>query len=895
MPAQSTASTDLKSWLNSSLRLGLVLPLGLLVLVLFLVLVVLVNLSNRASQDSFERQAEVEVLEMASLLAGQLEQELMAVKNLGELLTNQARQHFSQPLNNQNDPLEDIRESSQGVLYSEDRNTAALFFSARQERSLEKDHDQLQRLRGLAPLLKDIHASHKLISQVYINTPTTETLIYPWLDAPEQLPPDLDVREFPFYYLADTTHNPDHAPVWIDTYFDPAGQGWVLTLSLPVVVEGEVVAIAGLDLTLDALVNRMMDSSPPWKGYTLLMAADGTLLAFPPESEEHWGLTLRRARSSSNEETLNILLRQDLRSQLDPLRQDASGLIPLPLRGEEVLLSWSTLEVNGWKLLLVAPREAVFAARQQLLEDYRLLLWLGAACLFLSSVLFVFLSSRRDQRILARFRQEVRLASPVQADQEASRSPPAEDFLQQIPGPLLIGQFDSQEKLVSCNTTFEQFAKTSRSELKGQLLAPLLGLGSLPAGNGMEELELNDDQDKSKTWWLSVSRHDDLSGFVFLMDLTRYSLTQQQLRSERERARQAAKMKAEFSQAVIREANSLLGELHQATRQMANLEKSETCRNKITGVQRLLDDLRDMSDEGELPDDREAEQQPLNLQSWLAESKAAVDAELAQRQGSLQLQLAEDLPAEIMGDRRRMTRLLRHLLRQTLQLTSEGDLHLQLSWLPDSSSLAVVLSDEGGSLSAEERIKRFQASTPLGSNYEPAAGGLGMGPLLTRQLIQELKGNLAVNSRPDGGLQLCLELPVTAVLEKQPLARILVVDDGPVNSMLASSVLEKSGYQVDVANSGRAALELGQKQDYDLVLMDIFMPEMDGLETTRHWRQLPGTNARIPLIALTANALENDRNYYIAEGMDDYLPKPYRPAELRSRVDYWLNNKRGQV
>jgi CheY-like chemotaxis protein len=168
-----------------------------------------------------------------------------------------------------------------------------------------------------------------------------------------------------------------------------------------------------------------------------------------------------------------------------------------------------------------------------------------------------------------------------------------------------------------------------------------------------------------------------------------------------------------------------------------------------------------------------------------------------------------------------------------------------------------------------------------------------MGPLLTRQLVQELKGNLEASSRPEGGLQLRLELPVTAVIEQQPLARILVVDDGPVNSMLASSVLEKSGYEVEVANSGKRALELGLKQDYSLVLMDIFMPEMDGLEATRRWRQLPGKNAGIPLIALTANALESDRDYFIAEGMDDYLAKPYRPAELRSRVEYWLNKKRG--
>ena len=146
------------------------------------------------------------------------------------------------------------------------------------------------------------------------------------------------------------------------------------------------------------------------------------------------------------------------------------------------------------------------------------------------------------------------------------------------------------------------------------------------------------------------------------------------------------------------------------------------------------------------------------------------------------------------------------------------------------------------------------------------------------------------------GVQTCA-LPISSKLVGEPMfshlafGRILVVDDGPVNAMLASSVLEKSGYQVNVANSGAEALELGKEKIYDLVLMDIFMPDMDGLETTRLWRQLEGTNAKVPVIALTANALVEDRQRFLDQGMDDYLAKPYKPTELRELVLRWLQKK----
>ncbi|WP_163647563.1 response regulator [Modicisalibacter sp. 'Wilcox'] len=120
--------------------------------------------------------------------------------------------------------------------------------------------------------------------------------------------------------------------------------------------------------------------------------------------------------------------------------------------------------------------------------------------------------------------------------------------------------------------------------------------------------------------------------------------------------------------------------------------------------------------------------------------------------------------------------------------------------------------------------------------------------------------------------------------------RVLIVDDGPVNAALARRVLGAEGLQVDITADGEAALALMQQHDYALVFMDIFMPTLDGVETSRRWRALERERRAVPsiLIALTANASEADRQRFFAAGMDDYLAKPYRPQALVDRVHRWL-------
>ncbi len=160
---------------------------------------------------------------------------------------------------------------------------------------------------------------------------------------------------------------------------------------------------------------------------------------------------------------------------------------------------------------------------------------------------------------------------------------------------------------------------------------------------------------------------------------------------------------------------------------------------------------------------------------------------------------------------------------------------------------------------------------------------------MARRLIDELGGSYRqINLDDEQALEILLPMTWPG---KPTETRILVVDDGPVNAMLARTVLGRQGLLVDTASSGEEALAARGQHFYALVFMDIFMPGMDGVSVSQRWREqeaAAGSERRSVIIALTANASEADRERFFAAGLDDYLGKPYRPQALIDKVSMWL-------
>jgi CheY-like chemotaxis protein len=246
-----------------------------------------------------------------------------------------------------------------------------------------------------------------------------------------------------------------------------------------------------------------------------------------------------------------------------------------------------------------------------------------------------------------------------------------------------------------------------------------------------------------------------------------------------------------------------------------------------------------------------------------------------------------------------------NMLSNAVKFTDRGGVTLRLSITPVGQGQAVVrceTEDTGIGISAEDLPRLFQPFTQVTGNGA-RCGGSGLGLAICKKLAGLMDGQMEVESEPGRGSKFVLSVPFAlahgagkAEAREKPFsetsrtpagARVLVVEDNVVNRKLVQRMLEKLGCAVKLAEDGAQALEVAAGQEFDLVLMDWQMPGMDGLETTRRLKRLWSADRQVPVVALTASAMEGDRVACLEAGMSDYLTKPLGMAELAGVLERW--------
>jgi CheY-like chemotaxis protein len=212
----------------------------------------------------------------------------------------------------------------------------------------------------------------------------------------------------------------------------------------------------------------------------------------------------------------------------------------------------------------------------------------------------------------------------------------------------------------------------------------------------------------------------------------------------------------------------------------------------------------------------------------------------------------------------------------------------------------LCVTDTGIGIPAQALPSLFDHFTQADTSTSRRYGGSGLGLAICRQLVDLMGGHIDVTSEPGQGSEFRVTLTLRRIdVEAQPEAarpeparadrgrplRILVAEDNQVNQMLMVAMLGQMGHFCDVVANGREALQQIRSTPYDLVLMDIQMPEMDGVAATQAIRRLPGPVARVPIVAVSANVLPEQRQSYLAAGMDDYVPKPVDRARLQAAIE----------
>jgi signal transduction histidine kinase/CheY-like chemotaxis protein/HPt (histidine-containing phosphotransfer) domain-containing protein len=351
---------------------------------------------------------------------------------------------------------------------------------------------------------------------------------------------------------------------------------------------------------------------------------------------------------------------------------------------------------------------------------------------------------------------------------------------------------------------------------------------------------------------------------------------------------------------VIGMTSLLLGTQLTATQK----DYAETIRTSGEALLVLINDILDLSkmESGKVT----IERAPFNLAAVITESLEIV-APLAARQGlALHRAFAPGTPEGLVGDLARTRQILVNLLGNAVKFTPQGEVRVAVSARPSQDGRCEVLfavADTGIGIPAEELDRLFVDFHQLDGSLTRKHGGTGLGLAISRRLTELMGGRIWAESILGQGSTFYFTLVGEAVaatlpqpaapreLEHQrtqvhppaPPLRILVAEDHPVNRQVMLGLLEHLGYRADLAANGLAVLEALQRQPYDLILMDIQMPEMDGLEATRHIRQGAG-GCQPRIVAMTAHAMAGDRERCLAGGMDGYLSKPVQISDLAATL-----------
>lgn len=285
----------------------------------------------------------------------------------------------------------------------------------------------------------------------------------------------------------------------------------------------------------------------------------------------------------------------------------------------------------------------------------------------------------------------------------------------------------------------------------------------------------------------------------------------------------------------------------------------------------------------------------------LLESAVGQQASRAEAKGlRLAAALAPDLPETLVGDAPRIRQLLGHLLANAVKFTHKGGVELRV-WVdgpPPGRWLVMAVHDTGIGIPKDQLETIFESFRQGEAGFARNYPGLGLGLALARKLALLMNGSIAVESAPDQGSVFTLRLPLKRPAETAPAdaatvtrrnagPAILAVEDNPIGLTILRRALERKGVEVDCATSGRTALEAASKRRYAVVLMDLEMPEMDGLTATSEMRRIPGYE-KVPILALTANFGDDVRELCRQAGMQAFLSKPVEPGELWSAVAKFL-------
>ncbi len=419
-------------------------------------------------------------------------------------------------------------------------------------------------------------------------------------------------------------------------------------------------------------------------------------------------------------------------------------------------------------------------------------------------------------------------------------------------------------------------------------------------------------RDGSRVWmaWTNKPILDENGHVLGILavgtDITERKRAEEALAAAKTAAEAATEAKSRFLASMSHELrtpmNAILGMIDVALPKVKDPTAQDCLQTAKDSADLLLALLNDLLDSAKIESGKlELEAAPFSLRRMLDQTTRVLSVRASEKGLCYCCHVPEEIPDGVIGDRMRLQQVLLNLGSNAIKFTDRGDVEVVVRNLPHEGEacLEFAVRDTGIGIPPSAQARLFQPFQQADVSMTRRFGGTGLGLSISKSLVEIMGGRIRVESEVGKGstFYFTVRLPLATgpLPELEPAAspparalrqlRILLVEDNPANQKLATYILHDRGHVVEVAADGQEALRLAEQSRHDVILMDLQMPGMDGLEATAAIRNRDIGGSRVPIIAMTAHAMESDRQRCLDAGMDGYLSKPINAGETISLVE----------